>query len=199
MEIVQLGFESFWIYNWPNYSHERCNLTETECVFDSDCARLQLKLKCHWPKAKVKAVVLFLAHKTARAVTFLGNLDKNFNEKFDYPVIVFHEKQNSTWKKLLRNSTKSALYFHEVSFATPPEYRNMTSPRCPSSLGYREMCRFFSKTIYETPILQNVEFYWRLDEDSQLLCPVQFDVFEVMKVKVNVVSYAAYFCSITGW
>ena len=43
------------------------------------------------------------------------------------------------------------------------------------------MCRFQSKLIYEQPIMQNLEYYWRLDDDSVLLRTIEYDVFDFMK------------------
>ena len=44
------------------------------------------------------------------------------------------------------------------------------------------MCRFHANTVYTHPIFQDLEFAWRLDDDSLLLGPnIDYDVFQLMK------------------
>lgn len=48
-------------------------------------------------------------------------------------------------------------------------------------LGYRMMCRFFSGAMYfEYPILQDYEYYLRLDTDSRIESPIGESLFETM-------------------
>lgn len=46
------------------------------------------------------------------------------------------------------------------------------------TLGYRHMCRFFSGDIYNHPILQNYDYYLRLDTDSFILKPINYNIFD---------------------
>ena len=49
------------------------------------------------------------------------------------------------------------IYFHEVQLNILPPYIPQPIPLdipCASSLGYRNMCRFQAKTVYELPILK---------------------------------------------
>ena len=62
----------------------------------------------------------------------------------------------------------------------PPEKFLNVCPH-PGGLGYRHMCRFQSKLVFEQPILQGVEWYWRLDDDSELHREVGYDVFRHME------------------
>ena len=43
------------------------------------------------------------------------------------------------------------------------------------------MCNFHSKTVYEMPIMQDIEYSWRQDDHSFLLSPVDYDIFEYMR------------------
>ena len=43
------------------------------------------------------------------------------------------------------------------------------------------MCNFHSKTVYEMPIMQDVEYSWRQDDDSFILSNINYDVFKFMK------------------
>ena len=43
------------------------------------------------------------------------------------------------------------------------------------------MCNFHSKTVYEMPIMQQIDYAWRQDHDSYLLSSLDYDIFEYMK------------------
>ena len=45
------------------------------------------------------------------------------------------------------------------------------------------MCRFHAKTLYEIPIMQDLEYYLRLDCHSYITKPVPYDLFKNMKDK----------------
>jgi len=47
-------------------------------------------------------------------------------------------------------------------------------------MGYRHMCRFHSGGIYTDQRLLKYDWYWRLDSDSYLLAPIDYDPFEKM-------------------
>jgi len=43
------------------------------------------------------------------------------------------------------------------------------------------MCRFHVKSVYEQPILNGLQYVWRLDDDSFIKTPVGYDVFRLMR------------------
>ena len=47
-------------------------------------------------------------------------------------------------------------------------------------IGYRHMCRFHAKTVYDEPILSGVQYAWRLDDDSLITRDIDYDVFQLM-------------------
>ena len=57
--------------------------------------------------------------------------------------------------------------------------------------GYRQMCNFQSKTVYEMPIMQNVEYLWRQDGDSLILSSIEYDIFMYMKTNNYKYGYRA--------
>ena len=54
---------------------------------------------------------------------------------------------------------------------------------CPwsNTIAYRNMCRFQAKTLFELPIMRNLEYYMRLDAHSYIQAPVKMDIFTYMK------------------
>ena len=84
------------------------------------------------------------------------------------------------------------IYFQAVSFQLPSfvnESAIIIDPACPNPIAYRHMCRFQSKLIYEEPILMGLDYYWRLDDDSQILAPISYDVFAFMQQRQLLYGY----------
>jgi hypothetical protein len=49
------------------------------------------------------------------------------------------------------------------------------------SIGYRHMCRFFSGEMYKFDILRQYDYYLRLDTDSFIHTPLNYNIFEWAK------------------
>jgi len=143
----------------------------------------------NWPPDKPKAAVYYLAkgdrlHKLSRSLT---SLHRSFLRAFDYPVIVFHEtdSRDLLHRKLRKKHANIRLFLQEVQFNAPVHVNaslgrvNIGCKRFP--IGYRHMCRFHSKQVYEQEILVGLEYAWRLDDDSLLLKTINYDLFAFMK------------------
>ncbi|OMJ21274.1 Glycolipid 2-alpha-mannosyltransferase 2 [Smittium culicis] len=50
-----------------------------------------------------------------------------------------------------------------------------------TSMSYRKMCRFNSGFFYKHPLLQDLDFYWRLEPNVDFYCDISFDPFKMMK------------------
>ena len=48
------------------------------------------------------------------------------------------------------------------------------------SVSYRHMCRFESGFFFRQPLMQNYEWYWRVEPSIKLYCDISFDPFRVM-------------------
>jgi alpha 1,2-mannosyltransferase len=125
-------------------------------------------------------------------------LEKNLLHRTkNYDVIIFYEKDLGNLKDDI--NTNLNLLFYEVVL-TPPIYENEISERIPEfyphpthgngpiayghpgfTIGYRNMCRFFSGKFHELEILSNYEYYLRLDTDSYILSELNYDIFEFAK------------------
>lgn len=49
------------------------------------------------------------------------------------------------------------------------------------STSYRHMCRFESGFFFQHPIMQNYDFYWRVEPSIELFCDIPRDPFRFMK------------------
>jgi len=116
----------------------------------------------------------------------------NFTKNYD--VIIFHENDLGVLKNGI--NTSIGLLYYEVDM-TPPTYEEEIQSQIPEffphpthgngpiahghpgfNMGYRNMCRFFSGQFHEFDILSSYEYYLRLDTDSYILTPLNYDIFE---------------------
>ena len=167
----------------------------TPCEVDSECDRFR-QLMASWPAAKPKAAIYVLTepHKRGnKTKDMLASLFKYFNHKFEYPVILFYTGNtgNKTDELLPVGTSRELIFMQQIVFHLPHYLPNKTTT-CPHGLGYRHMCRFHANTVYTHPIFQDLEFAWRLDDDSLLLGPnIDYDVFKFMKDHDLVYGYNA--------
>jgi len=110
-------------------------------------------------------------------------LDKNFNIKYQYPIIIFYQESDEAFSEMkIREVTRSPIFFQQITFELPPFVNKSAIPKhgCRNgfNIGYRHMCRFHAIGVYELPILRGVEYVWRLDDDSLLLRPINYDIFD---------------------
>ena len=139
----------------------------------------------NWPKTKPKAAIYVLTSRIEELRSMLQSLDKYFNDRFHYPVIVFHEIGITELIPQIRSFTSSSLFFQLVTFEVP-SFINQPVPEnisCHSTIAYRHMCRFNAKLVYEEATIKELEYYWRLDDDSLILSPIPYDVFVYMRDK----------------
>ena len=137
---------------------------------------------------KPKGVILYLSRSTAGDLTNLKRslklLDRHFNRRFGYPVLVFHEDFTEELMARIRSWTRAPVEFPQVSFQLPAHIdAAQVPPRFLGcfGIGYRHMCRFFAGPIYRHPALQQYDWYWRLDTDSFVLQRIDYDVFAAME------------------
>ena len=106
-------------------------------------------------------------------------LNTNYLQKFPTPVICFHETGlTNEMKQVLINHTQVPLTFVHIDFSTPS---HITEINAGWRIGYMHMCQFFANRIFHQPILDDFEYYCRLDTDSYILSPVQSNIFEDAK------------------
>lgn len=150
---------------------------------DYDCIRLRDQLE-NWPEGKPKAFAYYLVQ-SDRVALFLRSLksfDLHFNDVHHYPLVVYHEDLSVSSLNLIRSSSKSDIYFQTVRFEVPDFLpRNLTQLSCPWNIGYRHMCRFHAMLVYNQPIIDGFEYVWRLDDDSNILQTINYDIFEYME------------------
>lgn len=152
---------------------------------DQECKKLTHLINNNWPANKPRAAIYVLTQsiRLRSLQIWLKSVYKYFNKIYHYPVIIFHEADLISFIPKIRGFSQNSLYFQLVnlslpSFLTKAVKRNIP---CVSTIGYRHMCRFQAKLVYKMPILQDLDYYWRFDDDSKLTKPVIYDVFKFMQ------------------
>lgn len=91
-------------------------------------------------------------------------------------IIVFHEADFDP-SELKSRYRDLPISFATVDFSAVPEGLENTPV---SGRGYRHMCHFFANDIFRRPELSEYRYQMRLDDDSFILSPVKFNVFDEM-------------------
>ena len=150
---------------------------------DSSCQTFKSNFSVTFGKPKAAIYFLTKSSRLNELRRSLMSLDKHFNNKYKYPVIIFQENDISSG--MLEGVTTSTVFLQNVSFSIPtflPEpVPNESSCIKDPSLTRRHSFRFHAKQVFEHPIMGNLDFYWRFDDDSQLLSDVPYDIFKYMK------------------
>jgi hypothetical protein len=162
----------------------------------------------------VRGAVVFLIDGAPRRVAdlqgALESLDERFNNRYGYPVVVFHSIDafdphspplTEAQQTSLRAGSRSTLIFAALNFteyAAAPGAAGAPALVYGKSMGYRHMCRFFAGLIAHHPALAEFDFYWRLDSDSRLSENVRYDVFAQLPCHGWRYTYAQTACDAPG-
>jgi len=133
---------------------------------------------------RINAAIYYLIRSTSvdNLNISLHSLDKYFNNRFHYPVIIFHEGTLSEEGRFaIQDMTQSLLIFQQVTFTLPDVITDpVPETVCFKQVGYRHMCRFHAKGVYEESIMSHLDYVWRLDDDSILLSHITYDIFQYL-------------------
>ena len=166
---------------------------------DAECEKFRGQL-ASWPSDKPKAFIYYLIHRPAmRSLRkSIRALHRNFNDRFRYPIVVFVEPDldNTADRRRIADmvpadskSPPPSIYVQVVRFQIPDYVNASLVPRMAGfgsrkrTIGYRHMCRFHAGGVYEQPIVRSpgLEYGWRLDDDSLIHRPIDYDLFRVMR------------------
>jgi len=130
------------------------------------------------------AAIIYLsqARRMSLLMRSLRLLQQNYLDKFPHDVIMFHEGDFLEPQQIMLKDLCPSLTFREVNI-DPPPHIDVSQHRQWSMIGrfgvgYRNMCRFFAMGLY--PLIQDLDYYMRLDDDSFIQSPVTEDPFETM-------------------
>eukprot|EP00960_Hanusia_phi_P070822 767408-Hanusia_phi.AAC.4 len=137
-----------------------------------------------------RAVIIYLIGKKIEhyldLLDSIHSLKINFLDENPYPIILFHEGLNQTqMEAVLKHYDDIRFHRLDKEFLFPPEHVNFSKvPKIiggHANVGYRHMCRFYSGAMFNYPLLEPYEWFWRLDSDSFILGRIREDPFKVMR------------------
>lgn len=157
-----------------------------------------VSLKPVQPKIKAKAAIVILCRNSdiEGLNKTLPMFEKTFNSRYGYPYVFLNDVPfNENFKTAVRTLSKSKMSFGTIPiehWSYPPwidqqkadaaradmERRNVIYG---GSLPYRHMCRFNSGFFYRHPLLQEYEYYWRVEPYVEFFCDLHYDPFMYMK------------------
>ena len=132
----------------------------------------------------MKTAIIYLsqARRMALLMRSLRLLQQNYLDKFPHDVIMFHEGDFLPPHQQMLQDLCPSLTFREVNIR-PPSHIDQSRHRqwlmiTRFGVGYRNMCRFFAMGLY--PLIQHLDYYMRLDDDSFILSQMTEDPFQNM-------------------
>lgn len=153
----------------------------------------------------MKAAIVYLVRgATEKLERSIKALDRFFNRRFNYPILIFHEEFNKEEKELISSWSSSTLEFILLNdFKKLPNYSGLSvdqvnrwcegkdGGRKSIGLGYCQMCRFFLHTLFVHPRMAEFDYYWRFDDDSYLTSEITYDPFALMESCKAIYGYRA--------
>lgn len=126
----------------------------------------------------------------------IKSVEDRFNHKFQYDWVFlndeeFTEEFQRVTTSMVSGKTKYGLIPKE-QWTFPPHIdkekaaetrKQMKEDKIiyGDSIPYRFMCRYESGLFYRHPLMEDYDWYWRVEPDIKLYCDIDYDVFKFMK------------------
>ncbi|CAI5758433.1 unnamed protein product [Candida verbasci] len=148
--------------------------------------------------SKVKATFVTLARNEElfSLIKSIRSVEDRFNHKFNYDWIFFNDKEFTQEFKDLT----SAIVSGKTKYGTIPkehwsypewidQQKAEESRKKMKAAGiiygdlesYRHMCRFESGFFWRNPLLEDYDWYWRVEPDTDIHCDLNYDLFKYME------------------
>ena len=154
---------------------------------------------------RIRAAIVYLASnkRIKHLCMSLFYLFTNFNNQFRYPIVIFHFGDLNITDALIEiGKNLSSEQISLINFERgngkvfPP---NFDSERALKEgvvfpfwyPDYNHMCAFWIRSIFLEPyfIRNKIDYFMRIDSDSYILTPIQYDLFEFMQTNQLVYAY----------
>ncbi|KXN72197.1 glycosyltransferase family 15 protein [Conidiobolus coronatus NRRL 28638] len=144
-------------------------------------------------KTKSAFVVLVRNSELEDWVASMRELEDRFNHRYNYPYVFLNE-QNFTQEFMdrVRHHTNAEVKFGLVpkehwsipSWIDKEKAKKLWSEASYSygdSESYRHMCRYESGFFFRHPLLDGLDYYWRVEPGVHFMCDIKNDPFEYMQ------------------
>lgn len=147
---------------------------------------------------KIKATFVTLARNSDKNSILLSirHVEDRFNKNFHYDWVFlndeeFNEEFKSAVSAVISGKTKFGLipkehwsypeWIDREKAALSREAMVQKKVIYGGSESYRHMCRFESGFFYRHELMQEYEYYWRVEPDIKIFCDIDYDIFKYMK------------------
>ncbi|KAI9146407.1 nucleotide-diphospho-sugar transferase [Paraphysoderma sedebokerense] len=148
--------------------------------------------------SKVNAVIVILCRNSDlnELTHTLQNFNRAFNLKYKYPFVFLNDKN---FTDEFKNTVNGLIPYTDVKFGlvqtehwSYPQWIDQDRARqsrfeletqqvpYAASESYRHMCRYFSGFFFHHPLLQQYDYYWRVEPGVSFTCDIPYDPFEYM-------------------
>ena len=107
-------------------------------------------------------------------------IHKNFNIRYNYPLLIFHEGNIDLEQQkyiLDKSSGRENILFVDISedWDVLDMTNGLKDPWKKDTGGFNKMCRFYSYPVYK--YLKEYDYAMRLDDDSFIETEIKYDIF----------------------
>ncbi|GCE98848.1 mannosyltransferase ktr3 [Zygosaccharomyces mellis] len=148
---------------------------------------------------KENAVMITLARNSDlwNLVNSIRHVEDRFNHKYHYDWVFLNDDDfTDEFKRVTSNLVSGKAKYGKIpkeQFSIPSwidqdklatTLKNMRDNNViyGDSVPYRHMCRFQAGLFYRHPLLQQYNWYWRVDTDITIFCDIQYDLFKFLRV-----------------
>ncbi|KAI9260232.1 nucleotide-diphospho-sugar transferase [Sporodiniella umbellata] len=166
--------------------------TSDELVTKSD----ELVTKSDEP-VKACFIILVRNEELNGIVSSIKQLEQTFNSKYNYDYVFLNDKDftpefiettsalTAAKKKYGKLDSQMWGYPSFINQTYAAECRqkmvDLQSVPYAESESYRHMCRFQSGFFFRHPLLDEYDYYWRVEPDVGFFCQIDYDVFKFMR------------------
>ncbi|CAO3638820.1 unnamed protein product [Cunninghamella blakesleeana] len=146
------------------------------------------------PRVKAAFVILARNNNLDGVRQSVRQMEDCFNRKFNYPYVFLNDDDfTEEFKDLTTSLTKAKTFYGKIDESqwgfpswidqdrAAETRKKMANIIYGDSISYRHMCRYQSGFFFRHPLLDDFEYYWRVEPDINYYCDIDYDVFQMMK------------------
>ena len=126
----------------------------------------------------------------------IRQVEDRFNRNYNYDWVFLNDKAfDDTFKAVTTSLVSGKTHYGEIpedhwsfpSFIDQDKARKVREDMAQrkiiygDSVSYRHMCRYESGFFFRHPVMNQFEYYWRVEPSVELFCDVHYDPFKFMK------------------
>ena len=126
----------------------------------------------------------------------IRQVEDRFNRKFNYDWVFLNDNEfDDTFKKVTTSLISGKTHYGKIDkehwsfpdFIDQDRARKVREQMAEKkiiygdSISYRHMCRFESGFFFRHPLMNQFEWYWRVEPSIELYCDINYDTFKYMR------------------